>query len=435
MRKKPICPNCEESGNVDSSLKCETCGEQLEYADVDGTLKVKEKERKCPRCGQVNNKDVKHCESCGAIIGKWCGYCKTYHFIESKVCPKTGEPIKGEDTEPDMAPMKSRLFIAASLIALFFFGIMLYKSAHKSPPPDNPVVTKTVIHHTTTTAPVPRTKPRIDVVFVIDATGSMGDEIGMVQEKIKEMIRTIGAGQPRPDVRYGLVSYRDRGDAYTTKKMELTRNSEEIVAGVNELSADGGGDTPESVNEALHVAISKMNWDDSSNTRKLVFLIGDAGPHLDYANDSHYVDEAQKAKKMGIKIFTIGCSGITSSGEKEFREIAQLTNGTFEYLTYRQDYIQHDGSVKKVLKAGDKMYEFTGKDDDEWRDGYKEAVSKKKARAISESDLMATPSEPGAYGGKAVMPEEKGELQNNLDQTLTRQVQIEAEDMGVKYKK
>ncbi len=432
MRKKPMCPNCGESGDVDSGLKCGVCGEQLEYADVDGTLKVIEKERKCPRCGLVNSKDVKHCESCGTLVGKWCEYCKEYHFIEAKVCPKTGEPIAAGETEPDKTPLMMRLITAASLVALLFLGIMLYNVTHKTPVNPVPVVTETVTVPATPATPVVLyTKPRVDVVFVVDATGSMGDEIGMVQEKIKDMIKVISSGQPVPEVRYGLVAYRDRGDAYVTKKWNLTGQTEEIVAGVNELSADGGGDTPESVNEALHIAVSEINWDESANTRKLIFLIGDAGPHTDYANDYNYADEAKKAKKLGIKIFTIGCSGINVSGESEFREIAQLANGTFDYLTYRQDYVQQDGSVKRVLKAGDEMYEYTGKEDDGWRDGYKSMVSEKKARKMSEEELAPAPS---VAGGAAEAPMEKGEMKNNLDQVLKNQVQSELKDMGVKYK-
>lgn len=430
MRKKPMCPNCGESGDVDGNLKCGVCGEQLEYADVDGTLKVIEKERKCPRCGLVSSKDVKHCESCGTLTGKWCEYCKGYHFIEAKVCPKTGEPIAGGGTEPDKTPQVSRLITVASIIALLFLGIMLYNTTQKSPPSDpTPVVTKTVT--VPATPVISHSKPRVDVVFVVDATGSMGDEIGMVQQKIKDMIKTISSGQPTPEVRYGLVAYRDRGDEYVTKKWDLTGQTEQIVAGVNELSADGGGDTPESVNEALHMAVSQINWDESANTRKLIFLIGDAGPHMDYSDDYSYMDEANKAKNKGIKIFTIGCSGINNSGESEFREIARLTNGTFDYLTYRQDYVQHDGSVKRVLKAGDEMFEYTGKDEEGWRDGYKKAVSAKKARRMLESELAPSTSSEGV---PAAAPVEKGEMRNNLDQVLTEQVQVELKDMGVKYK-
>lgn len=434
MRKKPVCPNCGDRGDVDSNLRCGVCGEQLEYADVDGSLKVAEKERKCPRCGVINSNDVKYCESCGAQIGKYCEYCKTYHFIEAKVCPKTGEPIKGGVGESEKKPMLTRILVGACLMIVLLIGFAMHRMSNKpEPPPVDPgTPTKTPVK-------VPYLgKPRIDVVFVVDATGSMGDEIEVVKNKIKEMIRTIGSGQPRPHVRYGLVAYRDRGDAFITNDFALTDKTESIVSNINELEADGGGDTPESVNESLHVAIDKMNWDDSANTRKMIFLIGDAAPHMDYQQDYDYRIECRKAKKMGIKIFTIGCSGITSSGEKEFREIAALTNGQFDYLTYRQDYVLHDGREVKILKAGDKDYMVTGGEDDEWSEGYKPMLKKKQAKEVRMSELAPKPP-AGATTSTGMKyyaaPRAKGRLMNNLDQVLTQQVQGEAEEMGVKYKK
>lgn len=425
-RKKPECPLCKDKSDVDSSLRCGTCGEQLEYADEDGTLRVAEKERKCPRCNTINSKDVKFCESCGAKIGKHCGYCKTYHFIEDKVCPKTGEPLKGEEEESEPGDVINRVLVAASILAILFFGFMIFRSSFSSNPPvaGSPSPAATLVSGS---------GPRIDVVFVVDATGSMGDEIEAVKSKIREMVRDIANGQPRPIVRYGLVAYRDRGDVFVTRKYKLTDSLNDVTSYINEVHADGGGDTPESVSEALHVAINELNWDQSANTRKMVFLIGDAGPHTDYQDDYDYREVARQAKKKGIKISAIGCSGITSSGESEFREIAQLSGGQFDFLTYQQVYTRSDGSEVRVLKAGEKAYMVTGGDKDEWKEGYSAMVREKKASEVNLSDIVPTAPYDGIGGGPAASASSK--MKNNLDRMLTRQVQMEAEEMGVKYKK
>ena len=84
--------------------------------------------------------------------------------------------------------------------------------------------------------------PRIDVVFLLDTTGSMGDEIAVVKEKIKEMIVAILLGEPTPDVRFGIVAYRDRGDFYVTKVFDLTRDADRVAGDLSELEADGGGE-------------------------------------------------------------------------------------------------------------------------------------------------------------------------------------------------
>jgi Mg-chelatase subunit ChlD len=414
-RKDPRCPSCADEGKVNSEKICETCGEQLVYADIDGTLKVAEKERKCPRCSTENSKDVKFCENCGAEIAKYCEYCKVNHFIEDKVCPKTGEPIR--ETESDVKPVSqvSRILTAASILAILLFGFMILShKGNKNPGGNNTVV---VVNNN---SGYQGNAPRIDVVFVVDTTGSMGDEIEVVKEKIREMIRTISEGQPRPYVRYGLVAYRDRGDEYVTRKFQLTDSLNDIISSINWLEAAGGGDTPESVNEALFVAVNEMNWDSSQNTRKMMFLIGDAEPQ-NYQDDVHYRETCRVAMEKGIKIHTIGCSGITSSGEPQFREISKLTGGQFDYLTYEQTYTKRDGTEMKVLKAGDKSYKVTGGAKDEWKEGYGSMLRKKQAEPVRSEEM------------KAAAPSSK--MKNNLDEMLTRQVQMEAEDMGVKYEK
>ena len=91
--------------------------------------------------------------------------------------------------------------------------------------------------------------PRIDVVFLLDATGSMGDEIAVIKTKIREMISDIALGEPPPDVRFGIVAYRDRGDEYVTRVYALTRDIDQIVDDLHAIEATGGGDYPESLNE------------------------------------------------------------------------------------------------------------------------------------------------------------------------------------------
>lgn len=428
MRNKPVCPHCGEKGDVDSQLKCGVCGNQLEYADSQGGLKAVQESVSCPRCKMTCSLDSQYCESCGAVVGKYCDYCKVYHYIESPVCPKTGEPFNSAKSENSSA---KRLITSAVVLLILLIGAWQHVSSKKGAPQgvmDTPLPIVVSNNNNQGNA------PRIDVVFTVDTTCSMGDEIQVVQSKMKEMIRTIASGQPKPYVRYGLVAYRDRGDEYVTKKFELTDNYDEIISHINSLAADGGGDTPESVNEAMHVSVSQMNWDPSANTRKMIFLIGDAEPHMNYPNDYDYRVKSAKAREMEIKIHAIGCSGITFSGEKEFREMAQITGGTFEYLTYRQDYVMDDGSEVKVLKAGDKTYEVTGGAEDEWKEGYGAMERKKQAKPISDVSEI-TAGKRSAGGAPMAPPAPKGELRNNLDEVLIQQVQKEAEELNVRYSK
>jgi hypothetical protein len=179
--------------------------------------------------------------------------------------------------------------------------------------------------------------PKIDVLFLIDSTGSMGDEINVVKVKIEEIIFEVQNGTPKPEVRYAIVTYRDRRDTYITKSFDFTFDQDKIKSFLFNIVASGGGDGPESVNEALHVAINDCHW--GINHVKMIFLIGDAPPHMDYKDDYDYRDEIEIAKQKEIKIHVIGCSGISSytNGESIFKEIAEKTGGTYQKLIYSSD--------------------------------------------------------------------------------------------------
>src|SRR5437868_15124335 len=86
--------------------------------------------------------------------------------------------------------------------------------------------------------------PRIDVAFALDTTGSMGDEIDVVKEKIVEIARKLSAGQPAPDVRFGIVAFRDRGDLYVTRTFPFSREIADVEKTLRTLHAAGGGDEP-----------------------------------------------------------------------------------------------------------------------------------------------------------------------------------------------
>lgn len=175
----------------------------------------------------------------------------------------------------------------------------------------------------------------LDVLFLIDATGSMGDEIDKLKASILEISAQIDALPARPDVRFGMVTYRDRGDAYITQVYEFTPDVQAFQADLREVQAGSGGDTPESLNEGLHRAIWDAQWR-SGETVRLVFLVADAPPHLDYDQDYDYAQEMVEAVRRGIKIIPIASSGLDDQGEYIFRQLAQSTLGRFVFLTYAE---------------------------------------------------------------------------------------------------
>jgi hypothetical protein len=174
----------------------------------------------------------------------------------------------------------------------------------------------------------------LDVAFVIDATGSMGDEIEKLKASMDSIAAQIAQLPARPLVRYALVSYKDRGDEYVVRS---SRQFQPSVDGFRrelaKLQAGGGGDTPEDVNAALNETVRRLPW---QSKVRLAIVVGDAAPHLDYTDQPYSYDvDSLYAAAQSIKIFPIGASGLESVGEYVFRQMAQITGGKFFFLTYK----------------------------------------------------------------------------------------------------
>ncbi len=171
-------------------------------------------------------------------------------------------------------------------------------------------------------------RPEIEVVFALDTTGSMSGLIHAAKEKIWSIASSMTQARPAPNISIGLVAYRDRGDMYVTQRTPLTRDIDAVYEQLMQLEADGGGDGPESVNQALHEAVTEMNWTRKRGVYRVIFLVGDAPPHLDYQQDVHYEKSMKRAGRKGIFVNTVQC-GQNSSTTPIWQEIARLGEGDF----------------------------------------------------------------------------------------------------------
>lgn len=169
--------------------------------------------------------------------------------------------------------------------------------------------------------------PRIEVAFVLDTTGSMGGLIEGAKRRIWAVARRIAEGRPRPDLRIALVAYRDRGDLYVTQVHDFTGDMDAVYARLMSFQADGGGDTPEHVSAALDAAANRVSWSREAGL-KVVFLVGDAPPHLDYQDGYDYRRAVQAARQKGIAVETIQCGGDPQTAAV-WQEIASLGDGHY----------------------------------------------------------------------------------------------------------
>ena len=212
-----------------------------------------------------------------------------------------------------------------------------------------------------TSVTAPESVP-IDVAFLIDTTGSMGDEIASIQACLLRVTEQIRGLARETDLRCGTVLYRDVGDEYLTATHPLTADVGALDTALREVRAGGGGDGPESLNQGLAETVDGLQWRDGA--AKVVFLVADAPPHMDYAGDTPYGESVRAAVAKGIRVHTVAASGIDEVGSLVFRQIAQYTRGKFIFLEYGGDIAKSGaahgvggGAVQKNDNLEDILFE------------------------------------------------------------------------------
>ena len=173
----------------------------------------------------------------------------------------------------------------------------------------------------------------LDILFILDTTGSMGEEIQRLKATIQLIHLNLSSLSTKPHLRFGLVLYKDYGDEeYRTQIVHLTDNLDEFQKELNMVEAYGGGDTPEDLQAALEDSMKEIRWNPTG--LRIAFVITDAPPHLDYGQEYDYTRASVEAKERGIKIHTVGTGGLPLDGEYILRQISQFTSGRYIFLTY-----------------------------------------------------------------------------------------------------
>ena len=174
----------------------------------------------------------------------------------------------------------------------------------------------------------------LDLVFTLDTTGSMSDQINKLKETISNISEKVTSMSVQPKIRYALVVYRDRSDQYLTRIYDFTENLNEFQKRLNSITASGGGDYKEDLNTALFDTLENLSWSQGKNTLRTSFLITDAPPHMDYDQKYDYQTAMLRALELGVKFFPLASSGLDNTeGEFIFRQIALITNAKYVFIT------------------------------------------------------------------------------------------------------
>jgi hypothetical protein len=173
-------------------------------------------------------------------------------------------------------------------------------------------------------------KATLDVSLVIDATGSMGDELTYLQTEFDELARQIETKYPAAEQRWSLIVYRDRGDDYTARTFDFESDVSKFRTSLAQQSAGGGGDYPEASDAALE-AMNQLTWRSGANTARLAFWVADAPHHAEYKDELRQAILA--AQGQGIHLYPVASSGVDELTEISLRAAAQLTGGRYLFLT------------------------------------------------------------------------------------------------------
>lgn len=174
----------------------------------------------------------------------------------------------------------------------------------------------------------------LDLMLMVDTTGSMGDELNYLQKELENVIERVADAGKTISINVSVNFYRDENDDYVVNAFEFTSDITEAITQLNAQRSDGGGDYPEAVHKALDNAIKEHQWRDGAV--KLMFFVLDAPPHSESeikGINAQMTETVQKAAEKGIRIIPLASSGVNTETEFLLRSWALMTGGTYTFLT------------------------------------------------------------------------------------------------------
>lgn len=175
-------------------------------------------------------------------------------------------------------------------------------------------------------------KKTLDLMFVVDTTGSMSDELEYLKEELNNVISRVSNANSGMNIRLSVNFYRDDGDEYIVKYFAFTNDIDKALRDLEKQYSDGGGDTPEAVHVAFDNAVNDHDWSETSV--KLMFFVLDAPPHVDHQGvPESMLKSIESSAALGIRIIPIVASGADTETEFIMRTAAAMTGGTYTFLT------------------------------------------------------------------------------------------------------
>lgn len=322
--------------------------------------------------------------------------------------------------------MENKSFKIAIMLLAFSVGVTAAGIFYFGPIPTQPAIPE-IIGENPPIQPAESEKT-LEMVFVLDTTGSMGGLLDGAKQKVWGIINEVQQKESRPNVRVGLVAFRDRGDSYVTQITPITKDLDKVYSNLMDLEAGGGGDHPENVRRALADGVRNAGWTKSQGgLAQVIFLVGDAPPQ-NYSNESDVLVTAAEAVNKNMIVNTIQC-GDHAETRRIWQEIAARGQG--KYFA-----ISQDGGVEIVNTPFDQRLAELGRK----IGGTYVAYGDAEARSENAGTLAAAESKVAANASKTAQAERslnkamnpdayQGDLLQDIENGKTRLSEVKEADL------
>ena len=321
--------------------------------------------------------------------------------------------------------LKLAILLLAFSVGITLAGIRFYQSTVTAVDPPDPLIEQPANNSNDKT---------LEMVFVLDTTGSMGGLLDGAKQKIWGIINDVMQKQSHPSVKVGLVAYRDKGDDYVTQVLPLTEDLDKVYTRLMQFQAGGGGDTPEDVRQALADGVQKAGWSQSrKGLAQIIFLVGDAPPHA-YENEPDVLVTTAAATRKNMIVNTIQC-GNDSETARVWNSIAQ--NGQGKFFAIAQD-----GGVETIRTPYDDQLSQLGQKIGSTYVSYGAAPLReaKTADAASTESTMANSAAPSAQAERAYnkalnKDAYDGDLIQDIENGKTKLEDVKTTDLPTEFQK